>query len=288
MNSDILIRDLSGIPIDQIFETFTEAFSDYLVPLRLTANQFHFKLKSEDFDPSISVGAFENGRLIAFVLNGIREENGMITVYNGGTGVVPTHRRKGLADRMYEFNYPLFKQNSVGNLTLEVLKENTPAIAAYKKQGYAIKRELVCLSGKLTNLNSKSIQQIEVKESGIFNPTDFESMNDVICSWQNAYKSFSKADHALKILTAFCHGQMSGYLIYNQTTNRIYQIAVNKKLRRKGIGSALLIHLHKGSIHTNVSITNIDSAANSAILFFKNAGLKNQVVQYEMTKQLNV
>ena len=82
-------RSLTGTSIKSIHEAFLQAFSDYKVPMNLSLETFEKKLKRNGFKPEFSAGAFENGRLVGFVLNGVREWDGEKTIYDTGTGVVP-------------------------------------------------------------------------------------------------------------------------------------------------------------------------------------------------------
>lgn len=55
----------------------------------MSLETFERKLKRNGFKLGVSAGAFEHGRLVGFVLNGVREWTGEKTIYDTGTGVVP-------------------------------------------------------------------------------------------------------------------------------------------------------------------------------------------------------
>ncbi|MEJ2113072.1 MAG: GNAT family N-acetyltransferase, partial [Flavobacteriaceae bacterium] len=100
------IRTLAGIDNIKILTVFNESFSDYFVPFRLTEDQLKSKIIADKIDLELSVGVFENGKLIGFILNGFDFINNQNVVYNGGTGVIPEKRGLGLTKQMYIFNLP--------------------------------------------------------------------------------------------------------------------------------------------------------------------------------------
>src|SRR5690349_15805018 len=90
-----------------LYDTFIEAFSDYVFPFALTESQFknHINLNAVDLDRT--VGYVEAGRLLGFSLNGFGTWNGRRTVYDAGTGVVPSARRRGISRSMFDFMLPI-------------------------------------------------------------------------------------------------------------------------------------------------------------------------------------
>ena len=83
------IRTLTGADFDEIYRAFNEAFSDYIVKMTLSAEQLRELLTRRGWVPHASVAAFDDGRIVAFVLNAVDGERS----YNSGTGVVPSQCR---------------------------------------------------------------------------------------------------------------------------------------------------------------------------------------------------
>jgi len=86
------LKTLESINKISILNAFNESFSDYFIPFKLTKEQLISKMTSDKIDLSISVGAFENGKLNAFILHGFDNIKNQKVGYNGGTGVVPDKR----------------------------------------------------------------------------------------------------------------------------------------------------------------------------------------------------
>ena len=89
-------RTLENIDSICIYEAFTQAFSDYQVSVDMSFKSFETMLKRNGFMPAVSVGAFVDKTLVAFILNGVREWDNEKTVYDLGTGVIPDFRRTGI------------------------------------------------------------------------------------------------------------------------------------------------------------------------------------------------
>lgn len=116
----MVIRTLTAADFDAVFEAFTSAFSDYVVPLTPTREQLAELLRRRGWVPEASAAALEDGRIVAFTLNAVEGDR----AYDTGTGVIPTHRRRGLARRTMEHSFDLLHECST--YTLEVLVQASP------------------------------------------------------------------------------------------------------------------------------------------------------------------
>src|ERR1043166_4102113 len=105
----------------QLYATFTEAFSDYVYPFALTETQFRNHLILNGVDLNRTAGYFKDGRMVGFSLNGFGEWQGVPTVYDAGTGVVPAYRRRGVSESMFEMMVPVFSDHGIGQFLLEVI-----------------------------------------------------------------------------------------------------------------------------------------------------------------------
>ncbi len=72
----VTFQTLENISLADITEVFNLAFSDYIVPLKLTEDQLADKIISDNIKLEYSVGAFENKKLVGFILHGYGLVNG--------------------------------------------------------------------------------------------------------------------------------------------------------------------------------------------------------------------
>ncbi|MEL7221822.1 MAG: GNAT family N-acetyltransferase, partial [Bacteroidota bacterium] len=139
------IRNLSTTSIELLTQVFNTAFKIYYVPINFTIEGMRFRIQRGRIDLRLSVGAFEDNELVAFMLSGVDNWQGQPTIYNAGTGVIPTFRGQQLVDQMYEWAIPLWREEGYTQATLEVIVENERAIRAYRRVGMQIHRKLISL-----------------------------------------------------------------------------------------------------------------------------------------------
>ena len=139
---------------------------------------------ADQTDLELSVGVFENQKLIAFILHGWDTIKNQKVVYNGGTGVIPSKRGNGLTKRMYLFSLPVLQKKGVDKIVLEVISKNIQAIKSYEKSGFTKTRELACFKG---SFKSKRINKdLEIRPLLAYPWKIMESFWDINPTWQNS------------------------------------------------------------------------------------------------------
>src|SRR6478735_7672377 len=101
-------RTLENTSLAEITAFFNAAFADYFVPINATVEAMQNRWRSSRVDFNLSVGAFEAGKLVAFIFTGVDDWQGRKTAYNAGTGVIPEFRGRKLVSELYDFAIPLF------------------------------------------------------------------------------------------------------------------------------------------------------------------------------------
>ncbi|UOY07641.1 GNAT family N-acetyltransferase [Muricauda sp. SCSIO 64092] len=278
------IKTLSGTDNKEILKAFNDSFSDYFIPFKLTEEQLASKMLADKTDLGLSVGAFENGKLIAFVLHGFDIITNQKVVYNGGTGVIPEKRGAGLTKQMYFFILPLLKGKGIHRLLLEVIAENVQAIKSYKKSGFKIKRELVCYKGEVSIKNTT--KNVVFKNLQSYDWDLMKSFWDVFPTWQNSSHVLDELMTSTVSLGAYFENRLVGYVIYNPTTQRIQQIAIDRDFRKKGMASTLIFELTKKYGNT-FSVINVDKRSKGINDFFHKMGFQKNLEQLEMELELD-
>lgn len=274
--------------LQELYNAFIEAFSDYVIPFALTETQFrnHINLNAVDLDRTI--GCFGDDRLIGFSLNGFGEWNGKRTVYDAGTGVLPNFRRQGVSKAMFEVMMPTFKGDGIEQWLLEVITSNNAAISLYEKLGFKIVRELAVLQcdGKI-NGPREMPRNIEIRQIETPDWTLLRLFWDGETSWQNSTAAIERNRTNRNMLGAFTDGKCVGYVVFSPKFGRVAQLAVDKDHRNRGIGSALMLAMQSSMADGfSPQIINIDKSLTTAMDFFKNRGFYENVSQYEMIMQM--
>lgn len=277
------LRTLAGISSQEISECFNEAFSDYAVPLHLSPQQLQNKMINDGVDLSLSAGAFENGRLTGFILNGIGNLQNIKSAYNAGTGVIPEQRGQRLTRQLYEFIIPKLEDREIRQCVLEVITTNKPAIFTYQKVGFDIVRELNCFKG--TPKTGKRITSTSIGEILSPNWEKFTSFWEWSPTWQNSKEAIERSWEKLRSITIEKDGSTVGYLIYDPSSGKVNQFAVKKEFRNQGFGTLLFSELTQ-RLQKEISIINIDYSDLHTLSFLKSIGLKPYINQYEMKMEL--
>ncbi len=267
-----------------ILDVFNLSFSDYFVPLKMTAEQLSTKMKSDNVDLDLSVGVMNEGQLVAFILHGSNIIDGRKTLYNGGTGVIPTQRGQALTKRMYEFILPKVKEKKVDTLILEVISKNIQAIKSYERVGYTKVRGLLCYRGNVKPLTVT--RALEIRKLETYDWELLESFWDITPTAQNSKRAINELTSDLILMGGFLENQLVGYLIFNPKTKRLPQIAIHKNFRKKKIASTLIQHLinEHGDALTVINVDKGDQPINA---FFENIGLEMFLEQLEMEMQVS-
>lgn len=268
-----MFRTLTDGDFDAVVTCFNEAFSDYAVSFSMTAPQLREIVARRAVVFELSAGAFDGDRLVGFTLNGFDDA----TAYDSGTGVVPSHRRRGLARDMMAFIMPYLGDAGARRYVLEVIETNTRAVALYESLGFTTTRPLTCWKyegGPMTG-------DVAIRPIGM----DWDAFGDVAPSWQNSTAAIRRAHDPCIILGAFDGDLLAGYAVVFPRTHDLAQLAVRRSHRRRGFGAALLDRA-AAEADGMVRILNVDARDEGVDAFLRARGAEQFIRQYEMTRPL--
>ncbi|HTN47693.1 MAG TPA: GNAT family N-acetyltransferase [Flavipsychrobacter sp.] len=278
----IHVKTLSSTPVLQIADTFNKAFKNYQIPIHFTESDLSRKFRVESIDLDYSIGAFNDGELVGFMLQGVGTFKGEKTAWNGGTGVLPLYRGRQLTEKMYSFAIPLLQDMQVKKLVLEVLQPNIIAKTIYSRSGFEEKRLLHAYRGVLKK-EDKLLYEVVAMES--FDVEQLSVLDDWSPCWQLSNTAIRQWSDSIQ---AFCikeQDKLLGYLLYNKASKRVSRFAVDKKHRNKGVAMALFQHV-ANTFDENISVVNIDATSENTNAFLQRLGLKNFLSQYEMERAI--
>lgn len=266
------------VSIEELLEAFNAAFEGYFVPLQLSVEQLAFKLQVDEVALEYSVGAFDKGKLVGFILHGIAEHQGKLTAYNAGTGVIKAHRGQQLTNQLYEYILPILKSIGLHYSILEVIQENKAAVKIYQQVGFQILRGLTCYQQQqaIPDTAPARVQQ-RTGENLWLLP---HYLTDTTPTWQMAFHSIQHYQEQLLQFIIVEQGQLLASLMVYQKTGRILQLYVEPTHRRKGLGSLLLGRA--ASFVTGLSIINVEETRTDLNAFLKHLGFEKTLKQYEM------
>jgi ribosomal protein S18 acetylase RimI-like enzyme len=129
-----------AVELDALVELFNDAYSDYVVPMRLDRSSLEFTVEVCDIDLDASrVVRADDGEPAAFSFLALRGDEGWI----GGMGTAPARRRQGLGETALQAVVDAARDRAAASVRLEVIAENHSARALYEKLGFDHERDLV-------------------------------------------------------------------------------------------------------------------------------------------------
>ena len=274
------IKSLEHTPVEEILQTLNLAFSDYFVPINFTLDYVNERWKASGVNYSLSFGIFDENKLVGFIIHAINFYEDSKVAYNASTGIIPTHRKKGLLTKLYEKAIPALKENGIQKSTLEVITKNERAILAYQKVGFKIDRHYKLYKFDWTKSATKD--QIEttfkIKITNHFSFEDFTHLQNYIPSLENQNHCLELLKKNLVAVTVFDKKEMVAYLLFHQISKRIHRLGV-KENDWNYYGEILFSGLKTG----NYNIINIDTANENIHNFFKEMNFENYIDQYDMS-----
>ena len=285
---EITFRSLEEVSFDELFTAFHSAFADYEIVI--SREDLRLMLVRRGYDESLSVGAFDYGRLVSFILTGTGNFQDIPTAYDTGTGTIKAYRGQGLVTRLFEFSLPALKEAGVKQYLLEVLQNNDTAISLYQRLGFKITRSFHYYRQNRSQLTLSQqilpreylIQEISVDAINANQPfADFHP------SWQNSVDAIRRNPDTFYAVACYYENIPVGYGISELQTGDISWLSVDKMHRRNGIGTALLKALLEKIPTEQVKVINTASNAESLNTFLEVCGFPLGGKQYEMIRNLD-
>ena len=184
------IRRMNTCSFQTAHEVWNAGFKGYFVDLTLPLDRFLQRLNYENISLEHSLIAFDQNRPVGFLLNAFRVSRDRKIAWNGGTGVAPDMRGKGVGKALVAAAIEVYKSESVDMALLEAIRGNDSAIALYKQNGYHVFDELTNLqTDKSTRFTSTpSTYVVEEVHPAIVGVLDFYCERS---AWQTQWQSLA-------------------------------------------------------------------------------------------------
>lgn len=125
----LIIEDASIRQLDKLYKIEAECFTEEAFTKQQVAHLI------TDYN-SVSLVAKLNGEIVAFIIGMIYLERNALTGHILTIDVLPSHRRKGIAQKLLQKIEKIFKEKGVKSCRLEVREDNAAALRLYQKLGY--------------------------------------------------------------------------------------------------------------------------------------------------------
>lgn len=271
---------LEHTPISDITACMNAAFAEYEISIQWTDESLQQKMRIEDIDLSLSVGAFDNGTLAGVILMGADDNNRR--VWDGGTGVIPAYRGQKLTEQMFEYVLPILRQSGAKLMLLEVLENNKGAYKTYERLGFQPTRLLHAYKGNIIP-GKKGSYEIETVPR--YDADELLGLGDWQPAWQQMNQRIANRGASVTTICIRKQGRIAAYAHYDEAAMRVHQFGVARQFRRKGMATTLFSHIANGKPEPFL-IINIDAGSENTNAFLQAVGLKNHISQYEMKMEL--
>lgn len=264
------------------------AFSDYPIPFEMSREGFVKKfIQKLNLSFNLSAGAFDGTSLVGFIFMTLEDYEGIYTAYNGGTGVLPEYRGRGITSTLFQYLKPRILLANAKMCILEVLTNNIPAIKVYERLEFKKVKILKCYQLLPYHYNPPGPNHmIRITNANKPDWGTYSSFFDFTPSFIDSVKMIDNNLVNESILEAKIKNEIIGYAVYQPNLGRISHFAVSPNYRNKGVGSLLMHEIYSSSKNKYLTIVNLPEQAAETQHFLTNLGFENQIDQYEMALSL--
>ncbi|TXK72395.1 N-acetyltransferase [Paenibacillus sp. N3.4] len=295
----ISFRTFSDLSLKDAVSLWNKGFEHYFIPITLTVDTFVQRTANEGISLDLSIVAFDGEMPIGFVANGFRTHQGQKMAWNGGTGVIPDYRGKGIGKLLIEQSIRLYREQGVHLATLEAISENERAIRLYENMGYQIKDRLHILQmtdalpvQAFTSISRRS-HSFSLKKT-VPSELAFIPIYRRDRAWQTQWESLRGGE----VVLAFDNnsGEVLGYSLYKRTYNEqgecsaivLYQCETGSGINDAApLIAAMMNEVYAPQIGACKRMTmNLSSSSSFAVEAIRLAGFTSQLEQVYMVQQL--
>jgi len=280
------IKTVSQCTLNETLKAWNKGFEGYFVQIEMNEEVFLNRLVGEGLSPELSIVAFDQNNPVGIVLNGFRQMDGKKTSWNGGTGISPDYRGKGVSRVLMEETIAIYERENVEIATLEAIKENKVAIALYEKYGYTITNQLLFLSGEYEAKVEKPVEiYVEtIRPEQLAHLSFYQEDVPWQCSWHSNKQGEAKVFYNE-------NNEAIGYMLYRTVWNQEGAIdsIVLYQLELVGNGNVEHIpHFIASISKRKVKLATVNFlASNPATSYLTEIGLEVKTEQVQMKKEMD-
>lgn len=233
----ITYKKASEVSLELLYTTFSEGFSDYIFPMKISFEAFVERFFSVDGNIlDASYIALDGEKGVGVIFSGIRPLDGINTLRCGALSVAPDYRKMGIAKNLLDLHIQAGKKYKVEQIMLECIKGNDNAISFYEKHGYKAKYDWVLYMRDdvvKKYQNDKYITDIINEELQSY----YRKNINTHFSWGNSFETIQSTKD-VTLLGYKESDEIVGIIAFD--VNKILSLHVSNSSRRKGIATNLL------------------------------------------------
>jgi len=276
------IKSLAKTTMTDLHAAFVDAFSEYAVDMQMPISQFEEMLTTRSFSADHSLGYFKGETLVGFIFVGCRERVGQQDWYDLSTGVLRDHQSEGVGKALMKALMSNIGREKVNGFVLEVLQDNTPAIAMYKSFGFQVTRRLNCYGAQRESVTTEvaSLYEVDLSAQTVSRQIEAE-FNGFAPSWQNTMASWENTRDAHRVVTLTCDGKLAAYGIVHHTLGRVLQVGCHTSHDMAAVAPVIIPYLAQATTAEQLMFLNVE-AGNELETIIKELGFTSLLDQFEM------
>jgi ribosomal protein S18 acetylase RimI-like enzyme len=276
---DLTARPVAELTSAQCAAAMEHCFEGYVVPIRATAESWERRFRAEHLDPFASRVYEHQGRPAAVLFITRRGWTSRV----GGMAVAKGLRGAGLGRRVMGDAIAGARARGDHALLLEVIEQNTPAVALYASLGFARVRRLVgwrCenpapgdAADALREIDPLEVSRVVQREG------------DADLPWQLAPETLAAAAAPARAFTLDGHAYA---LVGNAQAEALSlsALVVPRAERRRGWGTRMLRAISTAFPYRTFSVTSILPEETAPEFFVRAGWERHPITQFEMRLDL--
>ena len=276
-NMGYAVDDLLGYKAADLHRVVSEAFADYVIPLRTDAASLDALLSRRGWEPAWSFGLFDADRLVGFWLTG--RDDSRDEAYCIITGILPEARGSGGVEAMFA---RVLAATSARPHRLEVIRGNERAARAYRRLGFRAVRMLHYYQLHRDEAVLGEPAWPVVVEPWMPASLPPESWLTCPAAWQNRRQAQRRALQNPVWLVVREAGALRGSAVLFTQNGDLAEIAVDPAARGRGIGRALLAAALQHTSSGRVALTTVDAQDHALCSWLARCGAELTLSQDEM------
>ncbi|UOQ44999.1 GNAT family N-acetyltransferase [Halobacillus salinarum] len=287
----LAFKTLNEVPLKEAAEIWNLCFEGYSMNVSVTTEGLIQRFTADGLSVELSFIAYKDHKPAGIVLNGIREQQGKMRAWNGGTGIPVSYRGKGLGRELIEHALQLYQERDVTTASLEALSDNGRAIKLYEKMGYKKIETLLFLQQEGT-LQTAANQQGFQLETSIASQAQYLKFSPKRVPWQCQWPSL-RLDGELAVVKK--EGEVLAYLLYKRRYDEegrlktILLFQTGGEEQHPAYREALefgLGRIFQPRIHCKRMTFNFPESSCTAVKLLKGRGFETSMRQVYMEKKL--
>ncbi len=277
---DDVVGDLVGYQAADLHPVASEAFADYVIPMRVDVAALDALLTRRGWEPAWSFGLFRAGQPAGFWLTG--RDDGRHEAYCIMAGILPEARGSGGIDTMFA---RVRAATSARPHRLEVIRGNERAARAYRRLGFRAARMLhyYQLPRAAAVLGEPAWEA--VVEPWTPDALPPESWLTYPAAWQNRREAQRRALPSPLWLVVREGSVLRGSAVLFAPTGDLAELAVDPAARGRGIGRALLAAALRHASPERVVLTTVDARDQALCSWLACCGAELTLSQDEMVHE---